>query len=667
MEQVPLLLCLLLNLAGLLCLSARLVNNSNIKAEEDWAAILLWVYFSVALYVEVILLSAAGIYSVISMTLVNAIFLIFTFRQFIFLTDVFRHVLKEMTGAFASFRWLAIPLLVFLFLQLASTVSGNDIAYQINNISYFLNNRSTLSYDFEPLAVASGFALYYPKGLEGLLSFFYQFPLARHTILLYKLSSIAALFILFKRKYPDRQFALLPILVLLSLDVTVISLSSLKNDFIVGVAAVVGVAMVFERDPRLLPGFLSLFAWSLAIKPNAMFYMLPAFVMALPLFIKNRPIKSLLLFPVLLLAGSFTYWVNLFRLGNPVYPFAVSILGIPLFQGPGQVASTLILNNLDASLPLFFFRGALRTLGPAGLVFLAGWIAVFAIDTVAKIPARWRSWDFVLQFILFPLIFFFAYLVTPFSDNFGSRHSFLQSGNTIRYLFPFFMYMLLAGGGIIWPIKWAQKIRHSKITLWAVVVLCLANQCWYDLASMLLKPENAFSGLTSITLSFNNLVLLAAFLGVVGLAFLACALNRRAGFILLMLLGVLIYAVNFPQSSGYSLRFKQVGSPSQAYAFLGQMNLAGQQVSLTGSSYLAGTMADFLLQTNHTYLAPKNPYNGQYDVLVVAAAEKELSNDFELGRTYGTTFDFFNPAQMPGGFTLAFQDDFYLVFVKEKD
>ncbi len=54
-----------------------------------------------------------------------------------------------------------------------------------------------------------------------------------------------------------------------------------------------------------------------------------------------------------------------------------------------------------------------------------------------------------------------------------------------------------------------------------------------------------------------------------------------------------------------------------------------------------------------------------YDVLIVAAAEKELSNDFELGRTYGTTFNYFNPAQMPGGFALAFQDDFYLIFVKD--
>ncbi|HPH98032.1 MAG TPA: hypothetical protein PKW33_17755 [Anaerolineaceae bacterium] len=665
MEQAILLLCLLLNLAGLLGFSAALVEKSNIKAEEDWAAVVLWVYFSVALYVEVTLLSAAGIYNVISISLVNAVFLIFTFRQIPFLSDIFRHVLKTLSSALAGFRWLAVPLLVFLFLQLASVVSGNDIAYQINNISYFLNNRSTLSYDFAHLTVFSEFALYYPKGLESLLSFFYQFPLARHTLLLYKLSSIAALWMLFTRKYPDRQFALLPILALISLDVTATSLSSLKNDFIIGVAAVVGVAMVFEKDARLLPGFLSLFAWSLAIKPNAMFYMVPAFVVALPVLFRSRPIKALLLFPGLLLAGSFTYWVNLFRLGNPVYPFAVSILGIPLFQGNGQIASTLILNNVNASLPIFFLRGALRTLGPVGLIFLAGWIAVFAIDTLAKIPARWRSWDFLLQFIFFPLIFFFAYLVTPFSDNFGPQHSFLQSGNTIRYLFPFFMYLLLAGGEAVWPMKWVQKVFHSKITLWAVVIFSLLNQCWYDLVSMLLKPENAFSEITSVLPSFNNLYLLAAFLGVIALAFLACAFNRRAGFILLMLLGVLMYAVNFPQSSGYSLRFKQVGSPSQAYAFLNQMDLADRQVSLVGSAYLAGTMADFLLQTRHTYQVPENPYNGQYDVLIVAAAEKELSNDFELGRTYGTTFNYFNPAQMPGGFALAFQDDFYLIFVKD--
>lgn len=95
------------------------------------------------------------------------------------------------------------------------------------------------------------------------------------------------------------------------------------------------------------------------------------------------------------------------------------------------------------------------------------------------------------------------------------------------------------------------------------------------------------------------------------------------------------------------------------------MDLADRQVSLVGSAYLAGTMADFLLQTRHTYQVPENPYNGQYDVLIVAAAEKELSNDFELGRTYGTTFNYFNPAQMPGGFALAFQDDFYLIFVKD--
>jgi hypothetical protein len=138
------------------------------------------------------------------------------------------------------------------------------------------------------------------------------------------------------------------------------------------------------------------------------------------------------------LGGGFWLVRNLVESGNPLYPKAISVLGVRLFDGSrGDLVDRLgysIVHYLGSPqiLRKFIYPGFKSQLGLAGLVLLVG--LVVAIAWSVRRRREWRG-AAVLIVALVALGIFVTYAITP-GTAYGPRNDPVQGFVTLRWLIP---------------------------------------------------------------------------------------------------------------------------------------------------------------------------------------------------------------------------------------
>ncbi len=383
-----------------------------------------------------------------------------------------------------------------------------------------------------------------------------------------------------------------------------------------------------------------------------------------------------------------------------MYPFEVSLGQWVLFSGQdNNLFSTTILANLDRAFLPIFARGFLRATGPAGVVGILGaglWGLVRCVG-VFGFGSRGVDSDFNEQNDLtvstsptghfnaiLLCIWTFTFLITPFSDHNGTTvHNLLYSGGTIRLAFPAILLLVWMGSKPL--VEWVEKVADRKLWIMAILAgTALVNLFWYDAVCLFAKPENALAWVAPVAKSFNNWVLGCWVLGTGVLCALVVLTKKRWLWGLLVIGAIAVQQGGYPESLGYTMRFKQIGQSSRVFEFLEQQGFSKQDTvavhSADESSFFLACVNDYLLpragrmfyvdELNasdaptppdpHTPIRPFGAAAPEW--LVLCAKDTFELNDRVYGKHYTASWRFLDGKRLPMGYEEVFRDNFYRVY-----
>lgn len=663
-EAVMTLILYLVALAGVNLLASWIVSRAHGLEEppEDQAEFILALSF--AIYAVVLATGTLGLFSPRGLAVAGLALLVLCRGEWGPLVVRWRALGKELAAACAAFPPLVVVVVFALAVQLASPLDGGDsLQYHLPNIWLLVKSGSTITYAPDSLFDPATMTAYYSKGMEAMNAFFYQFPLARITSVAFKWLLLAAFYLLVARTSRSRRTATVLVAFLLSTEVGLGDLGSLKNDLPLAIFVVMATTAVLERAAKRSAVFVAIaLALALAMKANALLYVAPLGLLWL-WRAGRRPVAVLALTAFVVVPfGLYFYAVNTWRLGSPIHPFGLSVAGHVILPGAASdAAGTSLLANLDAAMPVYLLRGALRQLGPVGLAGLAVALGVIARAVVTRRVAG-------IELALLGL-WVLAYAATPFSDrNLPQPHSQLYSGHTLRMALPAILYAMVLAARALAP--WVEH-RLTPRSTWAVAagLLMVANLVWYDIVSLWLKPANAFAGLASAVGSFDNRVLACVLVG--GMALLAAVAwtrFRTAVAVLVLAVAVIVQVRRGPESLAQTWRFKQLGETTAALSVLSGAPFAGRAVAVCSprsASYFVGCANGVLMRDGmdvHFVSSPEQAVG--CDALVVCASDEQSIGDLVGGRTYRASLEFFNPARVPADFREVFADRFYRIYLR---
>lgn len=641
------------------------VADANLKSAG------FFILFTFHLYAAGVVLGSLGALALLPVSMLAILcLLLLPRRECKELFKSIAEICRELSLSVTRYPPLAFVVLLFVVLQVGAPMNDIDsLIYHLPSIRNIVETASTWSLDPALLFNPNEATAYYPRGTETVYALFYLFPIPTVSIAIFKTLLFTSFYFLVKSASRSRLIAASSLALLLSTQVVWHDLGSLKNDLPLALAIAYSTYVLVMRRAGGTP-FLSLtaaLALAVAMKANAVLYAAPLGL--LWLVRERRHLRRLTLCAAAVaIFGGFFYFVNIVKLGSPVYPYELSILNVDIFQGePNTFGQTTILANLDSRLPLFFARGLIRQVGPLGSAALA--LAVLlALGHAISALIRGHRFVFRKQELLFLLLYIAAYTITPFSDrNSDEPHNQLVSGHTIRMLLPFLLFFLLTASR-------AVAICLRKSSLWARIlvpatgIIIVTNIFWYDVLALVVKPGNAFASVAPIAGTFSNLTLgivLAA-----ATAFLALlALLRKAVFVpILLVASALLVSFRYPSSLSYTLRFKQIGITTAAFDALQSKELHDAKVAVVSqshSSYFVGSMNDILMKHSRQirYVTDMERLD-EFDLIVVCAVDEALDLSYSLGRSFGAKLSPLEPHQIPEHSSLLYEDDIYVIYAK---
>jgi hypothetical protein len=651
--------------AVMLLLSA-LLRRQDLPSDLRLAA--LPILCALILYGLVIVPGTFGSFNRLSLAVAALLLILFFHRE---TKNTFHQSKEFLTGLNAGFRPHP-ALLWFIFfpliIQIMSPIPGGDsLVYHLPSISYFLNSGSTATFLPDFLYRPESMTSYYPRGMEALYAFFYQFPASRFSIVLFKWLMFLSFYFILSRTCGSRPVAASLTALCASMYLINEDIGSLKNDLPLAVILVFTAALVMERKTDsggfLLPA--CAMALALAIKSSALFYVAPLFIIWI---LKERQrLPAVLIYTIGLIVpvGLYFYFSNLIANGSPLFPFGVSAFGITLFPGePNRLGTTTLLANLDGTLPLYFLRGLLRQTGPAGAVLIG---VVLLTAPVRFLIERLRNKPRLIHPAELGLLLFWGlgFLITPFSDHNGPViHSQLFSGNTIRMALPVILFGVILFSKVAVHVLDSSRSRQ-RVWTYSIFSICLINVLWYDIVCLLTKPENAFAALAPVACSFDNLRLGVLFLFIAGVCSAACW--RRILLIPLLCAGLLVFHLQYPDSLTHTMRFKQIRETSAAFDFLRRNELCRNKTvtvhSADESSAFLASMNDFLFKNaGRTVYAEHSNQPRNADLLIVCAKDVDHACDSIRGRNYQASFDFFDEERIDHSLHEIYRDGFYRIY-----
>jgi|GEM_PF-3135735 len=385
--------------AVLLALSGML-NRQKLPPELYMAA--MPILSAAILYGLVILPGTFGIFNRLSLGIASLLMILFFYRQtknVVRDTGTFLNGLNSGVRLFPPFLWsVFFPLAI----QIMSPIQGGDsLVYHLPNIRYFMDSGSTTTFLPEFLYRPEAITAYYPRGMEALYAFFYQFPGGHFSIVIFKWLLFISFYFILSHTCKNRVIAASLTAFCASLHLINEDIGTLKNDMPLALFLVFAAALLTERNKAfdgLLPA--GAMALALATKSSALFYVAPLFALWVLKEWRRLPPVFVYTLGLIVPMGLYFYFANWIANGSPLFPFGVSAFGITLFPGePNQLASTTLLANFDGKLPLYFFRGLLRQTGPAGalligaaLLTVPAWFIVERLLKKQRSSAR-QNWD----------------------------------------------------------------------------------------------------------------------------------------------------------------------------------------------------------------------------------------------------------------------------------
>lgn len=568
-------------------------------------------------------------------------------------------------------------------------VGGDSQVYHLPGIVNILKSGSLVNFDPEQLYRPPAFMNWYPRGFEALGALFYALPLSKPVLILFKLTLFGSFFLLLKRQSSVRGISFALFAFLISMQFVRDDLGNLKNDLVMAVPMVWAAVRVLnpgirKRDFWLIPLLCSV---SMTVKSSALAYSAPVLLLWLWKFRHGWPKQLIAGLGIIIPFGLFFYWSNWLLMGNPVYPFEVKLGEWVLFAGQeNTLFETTILANLDQTFLPLFFRGLLRVAGPGGTVGILGagfWVLGMCFCRKKKQNEESRSNTCRLKSNTFFILIFwlFVFLITPFSDHNGPDiHNQLYSGNTIRMAFPFLLLLF-------WmvPKPLAEWVGNSaKRKNWVICGLAcaaLVNLFWYDAVCLLAKPENAFAWMAPVAKCFNNWVLGLWVLGAGGVCALVVLTKKRWLWGVLLVGAVAVQQAGYPESLGYTMRFKQLGESSRVFEFLKKQGFSADDTiaihSADESSFFLACANDFLLPRTGSMRYIKNidqvptsdfssltsdPESRQRYWLILCAKDAVELDGPLRGRQYSASWSFLETQLILDRYMLLFADKYYRIY-----
>jgi hypothetical protein len=602
---------------------------------------------------------------------------------------------------FCRERWLnSYPLLrgylllVLILVLLAPGTGGDSQVYHLPNIINILRSGSLADFQPEHLYRPAAITTYYPRGFEAVCSLFYLLPASRPLIILFKSGVFFSFYLLLVRHSGSRTVSLALLVFLSSMDFLRADLGDLKNDLMMAVPLVWAASMASAPAENKKAFWLIPLCCSAAMsmKASAIMYSAPVVLIWLWTFRRKWRMQLAAIFGIIVSFGLFFYWADWMKLGSPVYPFAVNLGSLVLAPGrPGHLLQTCILANLDQGFLPAFARGLLRAAGPAGalgLLMAGAWVIISTRTSLAHgVKAVWRmrrsergcsgpcatavgTKPEGLIAAALMTCWLLVFLITPFSDHNGTDvHNQLFSGGTIRMALP---VVLLTVWAVSRPLTgWAGRSEARKrLVIWTVIVAALVNLTWYDVASVIIKPENAFIAQAPVAQSFDNRILAVWVAGTGAVCALAVMIRRRWLYGMLIAGAIAVQQAGYPKSLGYTSRFKQIGRSSAAFEFLETQRIGNRDCvavySADESSFFLACVNDYLLpRAGRMFFAETLDRSRDADWLIVCAKDAFDYRDNVYGREYRVSWSFLNEQDVPSGFRLVFDDEFYRIFLRK--
>ncbi len=545
-------------------------------------------------------------------------------------------------------------------------VGGDSQVYHLPSISYMIKTGSTAGFMPDFVYRPASITTYYMRGFEAVCALFYSLPGAKIWIALFKWFLFSGLYFIFFNESKNRAVAASFVVFCLSMQFVRDDLGNLKNDLALAVPLVYAASVLIQKTPSPAGLWTVPVACALALstKSSALFYMAPLLLLWLWSYRRQFWLQLLCVAGIVLPFGLYFYWVNWIQLGNPLFPFEVTLGGWTLFPGrAGNFNQTSIVFNADATLPLMFLRGLLRASGPAGALALGSLpVLIPAVIKCREISTRWKG--------LALLVFWVAgFLITPFSDRNGAEvHNQLYSGHTIRFALPAVLLMLLLFSERI--ASWiGTSSSRAQGLIWITAAASLINFFWYDATCLLAKPENALASFAPIAQTFD--------LRILGLwAVASCVVCAVVIFLKRpWLAGVLVAGavgvqqIGYPHNLMYSMRFKQIGQTSGVFDFLKSKEV-GRWTSVAvysadEASFFLACVNDYLLpRTERMHYVESLPDLDGEDWLIVCAKDDFVLNNAAQGRKYTVSWEFFDTTAVPPGYKNVYSDGMYQVYAK---
>lgn len=216
------------------------------------------------------------------------------------------------------------------------------------------------------------------------------------------------------------------------------------------------------------------------------------------------------------------------------------------------------------------------------------------------------------------------------------------------------------------------------------------NLFWYDAVCVCAKPENAFAWMAPVAKSFDNRVLGCWVLGAGILCAIIVLTRKRWLWGGLIVGAIAIQQAGYPESLGYTMRFKQLGQSSRVFEFLKQQSFSRHDTvtihSADESSFFLACVNDYLLPRtgtmkyvdtlgeieglsvgsqksaleplHHSNLSPRfRPH-----WLIICAKDQFRLLDPVEGRRYEISWSFMGDRSTIKGYTEKFRDKLYLIY-----
>ncbi len=292
---------------------------------------------------------------------------------------------------------------------------------------------------------------------------------------------------------------------------------------------------------------------------------------------------------------------------------------------------------------------------------------------MAKSPNPPKAYSLTPNAFLIWAIWLFAFLITPFSDrNSAVPHNLLYSGGTIRLAFPAIFLLFWA---IARPLsEWVGQSEKRKGWLLAGAALAaLVNLFWYDTLCCFMKPENALAWVAPVVKSFNNWVLAGWVLAIAALCAAGIASKRKWSWAVLVIGAIAVQQLGYPESLGYTMRFKQIGQSSRVFEYLKEQGFTRHDTvaihSADESSFFLASVNDYLLPragrvvyVDDSSSNIQRPTSNNPNWIVLCAKDIFEIDDPVRGRSYRVFWEFLEQQVVPEGYTEVFSDPFFRLY-----